>query len=116
MYSNDPIWTCEPEILYRGRRLSCFIPLSEYTEAERFNAMTRFFLLLGLVLVIYRRSFAVIIPCCILPILLMVLLSEFLLDTETIHEDFTPEPQTSTPQSSKPDLIGFTKHLMTPIS
>lgn len=116
MTCNDPIWTEQPDILYRGRRLTLFIPKANHTLAERFNALTRFFLVLGLLLVIYRKSFLIFIPCCILPIVLLVFISEYLTEGKQVEEPpMTVEVQQQS-ISAEPRPLDFARHMMTPIN
>lgn len=107
----EPIWTEQPDILYRGRRLTLFVPRPDHTDEERFNALTRFFIIFGLVLMIYRRSFFILIPCCVLPIILLIFLSEQYIPPKECPRQEVVVHDTSAESNS----LSFMRHMMTPI-
>ena len=67
---NDPFWGDHVPILYDGDRLVEFFPTADMDNNEKFNAMTRFFIYLSVVLfIVYRRYnllFIAIIPVAII--------------------------------------------------
>lgn len=52
----DTFWSQDIRVLFDQRRLVEFIPSSDMTNAEKLNALTRFFIYSGIILILYIRE------------------------------------------------------------
>jgi hypothetical protein len=50
---SDSFWLDDPEVLYQGHRLLEFFPCEQMSSTEKLNALTRFFIYLGLLLFLF---------------------------------------------------------------
>lgn len=73
MNQEDPFWTTDIEILFRKDRLIEFVPTPDMTLVEKLNALSRFLLYAGVLMVaIYKNSSFLYIPVIGLVILHMI--------------------------------------------
>ncbi len=52
----DPFWSQQPEILYNRDRLIEFLPRQEMSDNEKLNALTRFFIYIGVIFAIMNSN------------------------------------------------------------
>ncbi len=92
----DKYWVDDLYILFRPDRVSEFFPSHQHTNNEQLNALTRFFIYLGLLLAFHRKSckplfFASVIPIMLLTYYRFNVLTE---DDDNMSEEFMTERPT----------------------
>lgn len=62
-------WGEDLSVMIRPETLADFIPLPEHDEITRLNALSRFFLYLGVMIGIHRKSFYFFVVVCFIPLI-----------------------------------------------
>jgi len=88
---NDPFWTKDPSILYKDGRYLSFFPTSNMTKNETFNSLTRFFIYLILLCLLFSLSYTLIYLSLII-IVMLVLFSGSETPPSTMNEKILNEP------------------------
>lgn len=68
--TRDPFWAEDPSILFHKDRVIEFLPVSDHTEEEFYNAFVRFSLYAGVLIFIFSRNYLLLgtlpfmVACC----------------------------------------------------
>ena len=89
MEKTDPFWVEEPTILFQFNRIKEFFPAKKMSKEEKYNALSRFLIYLGVLLFFYfGNPYWVLLPIIGLTILWIIYYNHFnLLNIESFKEN-----------------------------